>query len=370
MTVFSNPHFDGHERVVFAHDAASGLRAIIAIHDTALGPAVGGCRMWPYASDEAALADVLRLSRGMSYKNALADLPLGGGKSVIIGDPRTDKTEALLRAFGRAVDGLGGRYRTAEDVGTSVVDMDIIGQETRYALGRSEGRAAIGDPSPYTARGGLAAIKAAVHHKLGRRDLAGLRVAIQGVGHVGAHLARLLKAEGVELVIADVNADQVRAVAEETGAAPVEVDRILSLAADVVAPCALGAVLDDQAIATLNTPIVAGLANNQLAEARHGVLLHARGILYAPDYVANAGGIIAVAAENAGLTNLDQVIAKVEAIEGTLATLFHRADSEGRPTAEVADTMARDRLARAHAQTQAPSHVQAGEPDDSRRLAG
>ncbi|WP_413206037.1 Glu/Leu/Phe/Val dehydrogenase dimerization domain-containing protein [Rhodospirillum sp. A1_3_36] len=366
MSVFTDPHFDSHEQVVFAQDAASGLRAIIAIHDTALGPAVGGCRMWPYASDEEALADVLRLSRGMSYKNALADLPLGGGKSVIIGDSRTDKTEALLRAFGRVVESLGGRYRTAEDVGTSVADMDIIGQETRHALGRSQGRAAIGDPSPYTARGGLAAIKAAVRHKLGRTTLVGLRIAIQGVGHVGAHLARLLTAEGAELVIADVNTDQVRAVAEETGATPVEVERILSLAADVVVPCAMGAVLDDQSIATLNTPIVAGLANNQLAEARHGPLLHSRGILYAPDYVANAGGIIAVAAENAGMTDLEQVTAKVDAIERTLTTLFERADSEGRPTADVADSMARDRLARAHGTLRQGT----GEQHPPRRLAG
>jgi leucine dehydrogenase len=278
---------------------------------------------------------------------------------VIIGDPRTDKTEALLRAFGRAVDRLGGRYRTAEDVGTSVADMDIVGQETRHALGRSQGRAAIGDPSPFTARGGLAAIKAATRHRLGRQDLAGLTVAIQGVGHVGAHLARLLKAEGATLVVADVDAERARTVATETGAEIAPIDRILSLEVDVVAPCALGAILDDQTIAGLNAPIVAGLANNQLAEVRHGALLHDRGILYAPDYVANAGGIIAVAAENAGMTDRERITAKVDAIERTLTALFQRAKAEGRPTAEVADAMARDRLTRGRAES----------PESNRRLA-
>uniref|UniRef100_UPI0028A8490E Leu/Phe/Val dehydrogenase n=1 Tax=Rhodospirillum rubrum TaxID=1085 RepID=UPI0028A8490E len=337
MSIFFADPFDDHESVVFARDAASGLRAIIAIHSTALGPAVGGCRMWPYRSEEEALADVLRLSRAMSYKNALAGLALGGGKAVILGESRSEKSPELLRAFGRAVDRLGGAYRTAEDVGTSAADMDIIGEETRHALGRSaKGAVTVGDPSPYTARGGLAAMRAAVRHRLGRDGLAGLTIAIQGCGQVGAHLARLLQAEGALVVVADLDPARARALAGETGAVAVEADRILSIKADVMAPCALGAILDDQVIAALNVPIVAGLANNQLAQPRHAALLHDRGILYVPDYVANAGGIIAIAAEHDGRVDRAEILGKIEGIGATTAKILDRAVRENRPTAVIA----------------------------------
>ncbi len=348
MTIFDSPHFDGHEQVVFTHDKASGLKAIIAIHDTGLGPAVGGCRMWPYADSDAALTDVLRLSRGMSYKNAMAGLPLGGGKAVIIGDSRTDKTESLLRAFGRAVHALGGRYRTAEDVGMGVPDLDIIGLETSYALGRTGSAAqTVGDPSPFTARGGLAAIRAAVKHKLGRDSLAGLTIAIQGTGHVGAHLARLLAAEDALLLLSDIHTEAATALARETGGQVVAPDAILSSEADVIAPCALGAVLNDDSIGALKAPIVAGLANNQLAEARHATMLKERGILYAPDYVANAGGIIAVAAEYAGSVDLHALGRKCDAIGDTLGDIFRRADAANSDTASIADSLAREKLAAA-----------------------
>ncbi|MBK1665040.1 amino acid dehydrogenase [Rhodospirillum rubrum] len=347
MSIFFAGAFDDHESVVFARDAASGLRAIIAIHSTALGPAVGGCRMWPYRSEEEALADVLRLSRAMSYKNALAGLALGGGKAVILGESRSEKSPELLRAFGRAVDRLGGAYRTAEDVGTSVADMDIIGEETRHALGRSAkgGATTVGDPSPYTARGGLVAMRAAVRHRLGHDRLAGLTVAIQGCGQVGAHLARLLQAEGALLVVADIDPARAQALARETGAVAVEAERILSIKADVMAPCALGAILDDQVIAALNVPIIAGLANNQLAQPRHAALLHDRGIVYVPDYVANAGGIIAIAAEHDGRVDRAEILGEIEGIGATVAKILDRAARENRSTAVIADTLARERLA-------------------------
>ena len=338
--------FDGHELVVFGHDAPSGLRAIMAIHSTALGPAAGGCRMWPYKSTSAAISDVLRLSRGMSYKNAMAGLDFGGGKAVIIGDARKAKTPELFEAFGRLVDSLGGRYITAEDVGTTIADMAHVARSTQFVsgLGRAPGEAG-GDPGPKTALGVFLGIKAAVKFRLGRADLKGVTVAIQGLGGVGYHLSGLLAAEGAQLRVADVDPAAVQRVCDEFKARAVPVEKVLAEDVDVLAPCALGAVLDGESIPRLRARIVAGAANNQLARAEDGAALQAAGILYAPDYVLNAGGIISVAREYYGGTEA-QVVADIQAIPVRLAEIFERARRENRATNEVADEMARARLAR------------------------
>jgi len=345
MSVFQSPAFDNHEHVHFIRDAQSGLRAIIAIHSTALGPAAGGCRMYPYASDEAAIFDALRLSKGMSYKCALANLPMGGGKSVIIGDPATDKTEALFRAFGRAVDALGGSYHTGEDVGVGVQDMDWAAQESAYVHGTSS--EASGDPSPATAIGVVAGIEAAVRHKLGRDDLAGLTVAIQGVGHVGHDLARRLHKLDVRLIVADVDQAAVQTCVDELGAQAVSVDQIVATKADVFAPCALGAVFDDESIPRLACEIVAGSANNQLSEDRHGTALKDRGILYAPDYVINGGGVIWIVDALQDGYHPDRANQRLHHIADVLEEIFQRADTEDCATNDIADTLARERIAAA-----------------------
>jgi leucine dehydrogenase len=346
MDIFDMRDFDGHELVVFGHDAPSGLRAIMAIHSTALGPAAGGCRMWPYKSTSAAISDVLRLSRGMSYKNAMAGLDFGGGKAVIIGDARKAKTPELFEAFGRLVDSLGGRYITAEDVGTTIADMAHVARSTQFVsgLGRAPGEAG-GDPGPKTALGVFLGIKAAVKFRLGRADLKGVTVAIQGLGGVGYHLSGLLAAEGAQLRVADVDPAAVQRVCDEFKARAVPVEKVLAEDVDVLAPCALGAVLDGESIPRLRARIVAGAANNQLARAEDGAALQAAGILYAPDYVLNAGGIISVAREYYGGTEA-QVVADIQAIPVRLAEIFERARRENRATNEVADEMARARLAR------------------------
>lgn len=350
MAVFEHPAFDDHEQVVFCSDQDTGLRAVIAIHDTTLGPALGGCRMWPYADGDAALTDVLRLSRGMTYKSALAGLALGGGKSVIIGNPRTDKTGALCRAMGRAVDRLGGRYIAAEDSGTTVADMLTMAEATPHVAGITEkptadGTLRSGDPSPATAYGVFAGLKAAVRHRLGRDDVAGLTVAVQGVGSVGRRLARYLHEAGARLVIADIHEDNARAVVAETGAMVVDATAIFAAEADVFAPCAMGAILNDETLPVLRASVVAGAANNQLAEPRHGEELRRRGILYAPDYVINAGGIIDIHHERTGFDR-DRLVRHLDGIADTLAEVFARAEAEGLPTGEVADRMARERLGR------------------------
>ncbi len=346
MSVFSAPDFDNHEQVVFFSDKHSGLRAIVAVHSTALGPAVGGCRMWNYASEEEAVKDVLRLSRGMSYKNAMAKLGLGGGKSVIIGDSKKDKTPELMKTFGRAIDRLGGIYITAEDVGISVEDMQLAATETKYVAGLNTGEAASGDPSPFTAHGVFHGIKAAVKHRLGKDKLDGLRVVVQGLGHVGYNLCRELHEAGAMLVVTDIHEGNVDRVVKEFGALSVHVDDILKQEGDVLAPCALGAILNDETIPHLNVPIVAGASNNQLARAKNGEDLRARGILYAPDYVINAGGIIQVANEVHGRkTTPEGGMCKVEEIEGTLLEVFAEAEREGLPTSEVADAIAERRIA-------------------------
>ncbi len=345
--LFDAADYDAHEAVHFAHDAATGLRAIIAVHSTHLGPAAGGCRWWTYVDDRAALTDALRLSRGMSYKNAMAGLPMGGGKGVILKSDHAPKTEALLEAFGSAIDSLGGRYVTAEDVGMSDADMTVIARRTRHVSGLPvPGGAAGGNPGPSTAEGVFVGMRAAVAHKLGRSDFRGVHVAIQGLGSVGGALAEKLAVAGAVLTLADIDAARARAYAARLGGTAVAVDAISSVAADVFSPNALGAGLDAATIAGLQVAVVAGAANNQLATPDDGARLAARGILYAPDYVINAGGIINVVAEYLGQGDAASVARAIAAIEGRLADIFVEADRSGRPTDAVADAMARALIGR------------------------
>lgn len=341
MPLFTHPEFDDHEQVAFRRDPASGLTAIIAVHDTRRGPALGGCRLWAYADEEAALTDVLRLSRGMSYKSALADLALGGGKAVILAAPDLANREALFLAMGRFVDSLGGRYISAEDVGVSVEDVETMARVTPYVVGTRAG--GTGDPSPATAYGVLMGIRAAVAERLGQESLAGLRVAVQGLGHVGLHLCRMLHEAGATLVVSDLNAAAVARATCQFGAEAVAPAAIFDADCDVFAPCALGAVLDDTTIPRLKAKVVAGSANNQLAEARHGAMLMRRGILYAPDYAINAGGVIAVSHDGPGFDK-GLVTRQVARIYDTLREIFRRAAAEGVPTSVAADRVAEERL--------------------------
>lgn len=349
MAVFGSPAFDNHEQVAFFCDPDSGLKAIIAIHNTNRGPALGGCRMWPYTSEDEAIRDVLRLSRGMTYKSAVSNLHLGGGKAVIIGNARTDKTPALLHAMGRAVHRLGGRYIVAEDVGTSVEDIRIIGEQTSHVAGILDkqtraGDMRSGDPSPATAHGTFFGLRAAVKYKLGRDDLDGLRVAIQGVGNVGFRLARQLHEAGALLWVSDIYEDQIKRAVDELGATAVGSDDIYGQDVDVFAPCALGAVINDATLPQLRAKIVAGAANNQLSEDRHGKELMGRGILYAPDYVINAGGVIDISYERGGSYDRDAAIAHIEGIYDTLMEIFERSAAEGLPTNLIADFVAEERF--------------------------
>ncbi len=341
MTVFSHKSFDNHQSVHFHADPQSGLKAIIAIHNTMRGPAVGGCRMWPYADDDAALTDALRLSRGMTLKSALAEMPFGGGKSIVIGDPARDKSPALWHAMGRFVDSLGGCYVVAEDVGTSPADMEIVRRETRHVAGIAEGGS--GDPSPATAWGVFKGIGAAVETRLGRADLTGLRVAVQGLGHVGMALCGLLADAGAVLFVADLDPGRVARAVREYGATPVAADAIHEQAVDVFAPCAMGAILDDRTIPRLKAAIIAGSANNQLAENRHGAALQRAGILYAPDYAINAGGIINISHEGPD-DDRTRAFAHVARIHDTLLTVFARAEADGVATNEAANRIAGDRI--------------------------
>jgi leucine dehydrogenase len=348
MPVFSHVEFDQHEQVVFGHDKASGLKAIVAIHNTTLGPALGGCRMWPYTSDEEALRDVLRLSRGMTYKSALARLPLGGGKAVIIGDPRTGKSEALFQAMGDFVDSLGGRYITAADSGTGVAEMQIMAQRTRHVAGADlreafDGGTRSGDPSPSTAYGVFIGMQVAVKHRLGRSDLKGLKVAIQGVGQVGFGLAKHLHEAGAELWVTDIVDANVQRAVEQLGAHAVRQQDIYGLDVDVFAPCALGGIINPQTLEALRAPVIAGAANNQLADVQLAEELQARGCLYAPDYAINAGGIIDVCYERTG-GSAAELKAHIEGIGETLRQIFERAEAEGGTTAAVADRLALERL--------------------------
>ena len=341
MVVFASPSFTLHRQVVFFNDPKIELRAIVAIHDTTFGPALGGCRMRPYGSEDEAVEDVLRLARGMTYKASLAGIPLGGGKSVIIGDPACDKSEELFESFGRCVAELGGRYIVAEDVGTSVADMQIVRRQTEHVRGIPESGG--GDPSPVTAFGVYHGVRAAVRYRLGRETLAGVRVAVQGLGHVGMELCRRLVDDGAELTVADINPEAVRRALAELPVRSVEPDAIVGLKADVFAPCALGAGLNDETIPRLEVSVVAGAANNQLAEDRHGAMLRARGILYAPDYAINAGGLINIAHEGADYDR-NRSLTNAARIYDTLLDLFARAEREDLPTNETADRIAEERV--------------------------
>ena len=340
--------FDGHEAVHFFHDAATGLRAIIALHSTHLGPGTGGTRFWHYENRETAVTDALRLSRGMSFKNAMAGLPLGGGKAVILADRNRTKSPAMMAAFGRMVESLGGRYVTAEDVGISTADMVEISKQTKYVSGLpvSDQGEAGGDPGPFTAMGVYLGLKAAVKHKLGRDSVEDVHVAVQGVGSVGGSVARLLAENGARLSIADINKDHANALAQEIGATVVGLDEIMRLEADVFSPNALGAILDKVSIAHLNVPIVAGAANNQLATPEDGQRIFDRDILFAPDYVINSGGIISVGLEYLGDGNADEVNRRVAKIPERLTEIWQESDVRKLPSSEVADNMAQALLGR------------------------
>ena len=351
MTLFDSPAFEGHEAVHVFNDAASGLKCIIAVHSTARGPSAGGCRMWAYHSAEAALVDALRLSRAMSYKNAVADLELGGGKAVIIGDSKTRKTPALFEAFGRAVEQVGGRYWAAEDVGISPEDLAHARKHTRYVAGLDGGPAASGDPSPVTAEGVFQGIGHCVRRAYGS-GLSGVTVAIQGVGHVGGFLADKLKAAGARLIVSDVNETVLGQVADRTGAEIVRPDSIYDAQAQVFAPCALGGSVTLETLARLKGRVIAGGANNPLASPEVGQALFEKGLTFAPDYVINGGGIINVAAEIRALDRNEAyepawVEAKLARLMSTLDEILQRSADERRPTHEIAAEIAKARIAEA-----------------------
>ncbi len=340
--MFDNPAFDAHERVVFAQDKQSGLRAIVAVHSTQRGPGAGGCRFWHYRSSSEALTDALRLSRGMSYKNAMAGLPLGGGKAVVMVDGNHPKSPHLLEAFGRLVDSLEGSYITAEDVGATVSDMEVVATQTAYVSGLP--RTAVdadGNPAPKTALGVYLGIKAAVQFQLGRSGLRGVTVGVQGLGGVGHALCGLLAADGVSLRVADIRPEAVQRACREFDALASQPNEILFERVDVLSPCALGAVFDGNTIPRLQTTIIAGAANNQLATVEDGARLHAAGVLYAPDYVINAGGIISVGREYLGGASAASIEAEISKIPERLTEIFARSRSENRPTSDIADEMAK-----------------------------
>jgi leucine dehydrogenase len=333
----------GYERVVCGSDEAAGYQGIIAVHSTALGPAVGGTRYWSYKTEDDAMTDALRLARGMTYKNALAGLPFGGGKSIVFRGGNTPDREQLFRAHGRMVNSLGGKYITAEDVGTSPADMEYILKETTH-VGGLQGRS--GDPSPHTARGVFRAMQAAAKHKWGSDDPAGKTVAIQGCGHVGYFLAGELARVGAKLIVTDVDAAKVKHVVDDHGATAIASEEIYSAQADIFAPCALGGVLNDKTIPQLKATLVVGAANNQLLEPRHGDLLEQRGIVYAPDYAANAGGVINGCCREMLGWDVPKTLAKTDAIYDTLLKIFSLADQEKIPTYQAADRLAEERWQR------------------------
>ncbi|OLO42823.1 leucine dehydrogenase [Alkalihalophilus pseudofirmus] len=345
MELFKYMELYNYEQVVVCQDKDSGLKAIIAIHDTTLGPALGGTRMWMYESEEAAFEDALRLARGMTYKNAAAGLNLGGGKTVIIGDPRKDKNEEMFRAFGRFIQGLNGRYITAEDVGTTVADMDLIHEETNYVTGISPAFGSSGNPSPVTAYGVYVGMKAAAKAGFGTDSLEGKTVAVQGVGNVAYNLCRHLHEEGAKLIVTDINKEAVQRVVEEFDAKAVDINDIYEVECDIFAPCALGAIINDQTIPKLKAKVIAGAANNQLKETRHGDLIHEMGIVYAPDYVINAGGVINVADELYGY-NRDRAMKKVEGIYENIEKVIEISSRDKIPTYLAADRMAEERIRR------------------------
>jgi leucine dehydrogenase len=343
MNLFETIHTTEHEQVVFCHNKDAGLKGIIAIHNTTLGPALGGLRMWPYATEQEALDDVLRLSRGMTYKAAVAGLNLGGGKSVLIGDPRTDKSEALFRAFGRFIDSLNGRYITAEDVGIDVNDMEYVFQETDNCVGVHQVHGGSGDPSPFTAFGTLQGIRASLQHKFGNEEVGNFSYAVQGVGHVGYELVKLLRNEGAKVFVTDINEEAVQACVE-LGCEAVGLDEIYDVDADVFCPTALGAIVNEQTIPRFKFKVVCGAANNQLATNGCGDELAHRGILYAPDYAVNAGGLMNVSIEFEGY-NRERAKRMMRTIYYNVSKIFQIADRDGIPTWKAADRMAEERVA-------------------------
>lgn len=342
MKLFETMDKYDYENVVLCQDKTSGLKAIIAIHDTTLGPALGGCRMWTYDTEEEAINDALRLARGMTYKNAAAGLNLGGGKTVVIGNPRKDKSEALFRSLGRFIQGLNGRYITAEDVGTNLKDMDYISYETKYVAGLAERS---GDPSPFTAYGVFRGIQAGCEEIFGTSDLTGRTIAVQGVGNVGYHLSKYLYEAGAKLIVTDIFDDNVKRAVEEFNAEYVKPDEIYGVMCDIFAPCALGAIINDETIPMLKCKIVAGSSNNQLKEERHGEILQQKGILYIPDFIINAGGVINVADElNPSGYNKERAMRKVSMIFDNVKKVIHKSKEENIPTCIAADRVAEERI--------------------------
>lgn len=343
MSVFEAPEFDDHEQVLFVHEPELGLRAIIAIHNTRLGPALGGCRMWPYASETEAIRDVLRLSRGMTYKAAVLNCALGGGKSVILGDPYTQKTPELLHAMGKAIDSLNGRYIVGEDIGTNPLDMREIFRATRSVSCRLVEDGGYGDPAPMTALGVYSAIQAGLAHSLGKKDVDGIRVAVQGVGNVGRSLCRQLSEAGASLTVCDINQTNLQAVVDEFDVQVVSPESIYSADVDVFAPCAMGAILNDTTIPQLRARVVAGAANNQLEREEHGQMLAERGVAYLPDFVSNGGGLISCAAEWYQQDRVE-IHGKVEGIYDTCKMILALADSSGTTTSAAANRIAEERF--------------------------
>lgn len=345
MNIFHYMEKYDYEQLIFCQDNNSGLKAIIAIHDTTLGPALGGARMWPYETEEQAIEDALRLARGMTYKNAVAGLNLGGGKTVIIGDPFKDKNEEMFRALGRFIQSLNGRYITAEDVGTTVHDMDIIHEETNFVTGISPTFGSSGNPSPVTAYGVYLGMKAACKEAYGSDSLKGKRIAIQGLGNVAYTLCEYLHKEGAELIVTDINPKAVEKVVEKFSATPVSPLDIYKQDVDIFSPCALGAIINDETIPQLKAKVIAGSANNQLKDSIHGQILHDKGIVYTPDYVINAGGVINVADELYGY-NRERAMKKVESIYDSLTKIFQISKEENIPTYLAANRLAEERIQR------------------------
>lgn len=342
--VFENiGKYGNHEQVIFCNDKDTGLKGIIAIHNTTLGPALGGTRMWNYKTEEDALVDVLRLSEGMTYKAAAAGLNLGGGKAVIIGDPKKDKSEGLFRAFGMYINTLNGRYITAEDVGTTVNDMEKVYAETPWVTGIPKGLGGSGDPSPYTAHGVLMAIKASCKEKLGSENLSGLRVAVQGLGNVGSNLVKYLVEEGARVTVADLDQEKVQSMVDEFKCETADPNEIHAVDCDVFAPCAMGAIINDQTIPQLKCKIVAGGANNMLAETRHSNALREMGILYAPDFVANAGGLMNVFAELEGYS-IERALERTTSVYDNMMNIFSLAKRDNCSTHDAAFKFATERL--------------------------
>lgn len=343
MDIFATIHESSHEQVIFCHNKDAGLKAIIAIHNTVLGPALGGLRMWPYKSEEDALTDVLRLSRGMTYKAAVSGLNLGGGKAVIIADPAKDKSEALFRSFGRFVDSLHGRYITAEDVGIDVNDMEMVFHETDNVVGVHQVHGGSGDPSPFTAFGTLQGIKASLNKKYGNEDVGKYSYAVQGVGHVGFELVKLLRERDAKVMVCDINEDNVQRCVDELGCEAVKQDDIYDVDADVFCPCALGGVINEDTLPRLNFDIVCGSSNNQLADDECGMALKKKDILYAPDYAVNAGGLMNVSIEFEGY-NRERAMRMMRTIYHNVVRIFEIADRDGIPTGQAADRMGEERI--------------------------